>query len=65
MRIKLKLKSDSSSLTYNYNYPLSVAIYKLLNFGSNEFAAFLHDKGYMLNGKAYKELLRSDNKKNG
>ena len=65
MRIKLKLKSDSSSLTCNYNYPLSAAIYKLLNFGSNEFAAFLHDKGYRLNGKVYKELLRSDNKKNG
>lgn len=55
MRLKLKLKLLTSNLiSANYHYALSSAIYKLLSFGSEEFAEFLHDKGYKTNGKNYK-----------
>ena len=39
---------------FNYNYPLSSSIYNLLQFGSAEFTAFLHDIGYKFDGKTYK-----------
>ena len=55
MRLLLTLEIQNSNvLPINYNYPLSAAIYKLLKFGSTEFASFLHDIGYKLNGKTYK-----------
>ena len=55
MRLLLTLKADEGSLiSFNYHYHLSAAIYKLLQFGSKEFSAFLHDIGYKLDGKAYK-----------
>lgn len=55
MRLKLTLRADQGNLiTYNYHYHLSSALYKLLQFGSPEFSRFLHDKGYVLNGKNYK-----------
>ena len=55
MRLKLTLKlANSNLISANYNYSLSSAIYKLLNFGSPEFAEFLHDTGFGLNGKKYK-----------
>ncbi len=54
MRLQLHLSSYSSELKYNYNYSLSSAIYKLLRFGSPEFASFLHDIGFMQDGRTYK-----------
>ncbi|GAB4294471.1 MAG: CRISPR-associated endoribonuclease Cas6 [Ignavibacteriaceae bacterium] len=55
MRLKLSLKADTGSLiSFNYQYQLSSAIYNLLRFGSEEFSEFLHDRGYLLNGKSYK-----------
>jgi CRISPR-associated endoribonuclease Cas6 len=55
LRLKLTLRApDRAVLMFNYNYPLSAAIYNLLRFGSPEFARFLHDIGYKLNGKSYK-----------
>ncbi len=54
MRLKLLLKCVDKYLTPNYNYPLSAAIYKMLKFGSPEFAEFLHDVGYVEKGKYYK-----------
>lgn len=56
MRLRLKLKFTSSKLiSANYHYALSSAIYKLLHFGSPQFANFLHNKGFNnLRGKPYK-----------
>jgi len=54
LRLKIALESDYNKLTCNYNYPFSAAIYNLLHFGSPEFAAFLHDKGYPELHKNYK-----------
>ncbi len=55
MRLRLILRLNGSNLiSANYNYSLASAIYKLLNFGSPEFTAFLHDNGFLLNGKRYK-----------
>lgn len=55
MRLKLTLRAEQGNLiSYNYHYHLSSALYKLLQFGSPEFSQFLHDKGYILNGKNYK-----------
>lgn len=55
MRLRLKLKStDYSPIPINYNYALSSAIYKLIKLGSPEFASFLHDIGFKLNGRSYK-----------
>lgn len=54
MRLKIKLKTNDSYASLNHNYALSGAIYKLLQFGSSEFANFLHEKGFKQNGHAYK-----------
>lgn len=55
MRLKLEIVSDRDvELNVNYYYQLSSAIYLLLKFGSEDFAAFLHDRGYSLNGKSFK-----------
>ncbi|GAB6282828.1 MAG: CRISPR-associated endoribonuclease Cas6 [Ignavibacterium sp.] len=54
MRLKLTLNSNDKFIPVNYNYYLSASIYRLLNFGSPEFAEFLHNKGFVLNGKPYK-----------
>jgi len=49
MRIKLTLKplEREAVLPINYQYPLSGAIYKILSSASPEYAAWLHDKGYI------------------
>jgi CRISPR-associated endoribonuclease Cas6 len=55
VRLQLTLNADIGSLiSYNYHYHLSSAIYKLLQFGSTEFASFLHNVGFKQNGKTYK-----------
>lgn len=49
MRIKLSLRSINGycSIPINYQYPLSAAIYKILSHGSDEYADWLHDRGYL------------------
>jgi CRISPR-associated endoribonuclease Cas6 len=43
------------AIPINYQYPLSAAIYKILNHASPDYAAFLHEKGYISpNGKPLK-----------
>ncbi len=55
MRLLLSLQAQPGTvLPAHYNYPLSAAVYSLLRFGSNEFADFLHDIGFRLNGRSYK-----------
>jgi CRISPR-associated endoribonuclease Cas6 len=55
MRLKIELVTEANTIIpANYFYPLSAAVYKLLKLGSPEFAEFLHEKGYSLNGKRYK-----------
>lgn len=54
MRLKLTLHALDKYIPINYQYYLSAAIYKLLKFGSEEFATYLHDIGFQLNGKTYK-----------
>ena len=55
MRLSIRLRETSQNiLSVNYNYPLAAAIYKLLRFGSEEFAEFLHEIGYKNAGKTYK-----------
>lgn len=54
MRLKLKLRTQDEALTPNYYYPLSASVYRLLQFGSEKFASFLHDIGYSINNKTYK-----------
>ena len=55
MRLLVKLDPYKSDfLAINYYYSFSAAIYKLLQFGSPDFAKFLHDIGFRLNGKTYK-----------
>lgn len=54
MRLLIKLEACKPELTHNYYYPLSAAIYKLLRFGSPEFASFLHEIGFKLNSRKYK-----------
>lgn len=55
MRLLLAISSKPGALLpAHYNHPLASAVYSLLRFGSNEFAAYLHDIGYHLNGYTYK-----------
>ncbi|MCU7495372.1 MAG: CRISPR-associated endoribonuclease Cas6 [Ignavibacteria bacterium] len=54
MRLQIRLKAADKELTFNYNYPLFASIYSLLRLGSEEFSAFLHDKGYRIDSKTYK-----------
>lgn len=54
MRLLIHLTAKDSVIPINYNYFLSIAIYKILQFGSPDFSEFLHSKGYVLNGKMYK-----------
>jgi len=55
LRLKLSLSTlQNSTLSVNFNYALSAAIYKYLHFSSPEFSSFLHNKGYVTNGKSYK-----------
>ncbi len=51
--INLKVRGDKV-IPLNYNYFLSSAIYRLLRFGSPEFAEFLHEKGFVNSGRKYK-----------
>lgn len=53
MRFLITLQSVNKPtiIPINYQYPLSAAIYKILQKADEEYAAFLHEKGY---GKGFK-----------
>ena len=58
MRLKINLnRVQGDDLPFNYQYPLSSAIYKILAKGDEEYASFLHERGY---GKGYKFFTFSD-----
>lgn len=55
MRLRFSLRSASRSIGANFYYHFSSAIYDLLRLGSPEFAEFLHDSGFKVNGgKSFK-----------
>ncbi len=58
MRFLITITSDKNEIIpINYQYPLSAAIYKIINRASEEYAAFLHERGY---GKGFKLFCFSD-----
>ncbi len=50
MRFRLTLTPvrDRQQLLFNYQYPLQAWIYRLLNDANEEYASFLHEKGYQV-----------------
>ncbi len=55
MRIELTLSCKVNQIiNLNYQYQLSSVIYHILNKGSEEYARFLHDRGYKSSGKNFK-----------
>ncbi len=55
MRLSLVLRLvDGTTLPCNYMYELSSCLYKVLNEGDSEFTAWLHNKGYCKEKKAFK-----------
>lgn len=56
MRFKINLNKKSSSrfLPINYQYELSAVVYKIIHQADSEFARFLHEQGYMIEGRAFK-----------
>jgi CRISPR-associated endoribonuclease Cas6 len=55
VRLLLKLSAENcNQVSINNNYALSSAIYKILQLGSEEFAAYLHETGYRSKDRTYK-----------
>jgi len=56
MRFKLTLQviPGSNLLPLNYQYELSAWIYKIINLGDASFSSWLHNQGYLAQGKHYK-----------
>ena len=50
MRLVLRPLNRRCSVTLNYSYYLSAAIYSWIETSSPEYSAFLHDKGFSLEG---------------
>jgi len=51
MRINFKLKcTGNQNISVNYNHSMMAVIYDLLRLGSEDFAQFLHFKGFNVNG---------------
>jgi CRISPR-associated endoribonuclease Cas6 len=50
MRFKIQLvsKSTNSTIPINYQYPISAAVYKILKKADADYAAFLHEEGYVV-----------------
>lgn len=59
MRFNLTLsyKQGDKTLPINYQYPISSALYRIIAKGNDEYARFLHDKGY---GRGFKFFTFSD-----
>jgi CRISPR-associated endoribonuclease Cas6 len=62
MRFKLTLQTlhKPPLLPFNYQYPLSSAIYKIIQSADDQFASFLHNKGYSQGYKSFKLFTFSD-----
>lgn len=59
-KLTLQTKHPCAGLPFNYHYPLSSAIYKIIQRADEEYASFLHERGYYYNGKAFKFFTFSD-----
>ena len=61
MRLKLILKTEPNSvLAYDYHYALRAVIYKVLKNADPAFSAWLHDKGYEVEGRKKFKLFTFD-----
>ncbi|HEX8356165.1 MAG TPA: CRISPR-associated endoribonuclease Cas6 [Segetibacter sp.] len=62
MRFKLTLQAlhKPALLPFNYQYPLSSAIYKIIQSADQQFASFLHNRGYGEGHKSFKLFTFSD-----
>jgi CRISPR-associated endoribonuclease Cas6 len=63
MRFKLHLRPMSSRprIMWNYHYPLSAFLYSKIASADENYSAFLHDTGYILNkSKSFKHFTFSD-----
>jgi CRISPR-associated endoribonuclease Cas6 len=63
MRFKLYLRTTSSRprIMWNYHYPLSFWLYGIIAKADENYADFLHNKGYELsNRKRFKHFTFSD-----
>jgi CRISPR-associated endoribonuclease Cas6 len=58
--IDLLALAPSQHITLNYQYPLSAAIYKIIQRADEDYAAFLHNKGYTNGSKHFKLFTFSD-----
>lgn len=47
LRLVLEPRKTFTKVPINYQYPLSVAIYKILQKASPDYAEFLHNRGYV------------------
>lgn len=57
MRIKITIEHlPEQQLPLNYQYLISSWIYKVLHESDADFASWLHEQGYTLNGKSYKHF---------
>jgi len=57
MRLKIELIYEGKlpfDLPLNYNYKLTANIYRLFSKSSKKYSEFLHDKGFIINGKHLK-----------
>ena len=59
-KIQLEVVSKEKSMMINYQYPLCAIIYKILKRVENEYASFLHNKGYGENYHSFKLFNFSD-----
>ena len=60
MRITLQVLGSQPLLPLSYKYELSACLYHLMEEADPAFARFLHDNGYMMDGKRYKLFTFSD-----
>ncbi len=55
MRLKLTLScKKGAALALNNRYELSAILYKIIEKADNEFADWLHNKGYTADGRTFK-----------
>jgi CRISPR-associated endoribonuclease Cas6 len=54
LRLSLDVTGKNNVLPINYQYELSSWIYKVLNFGDQDFTDWLHEKGFISDKKKFK-----------